>query len=373
MKIAKIEVFQLDLPYSGGVYTLSGGRQYENFDGTFVKISTDTTLYGWGESTPFGSNYIAAHARGVRAGIDEIAPHLIGRDPRQLDRINDAMDDALMGHQHAKAAIDAACWDIFGKSVNLPVCELLGGSTECRMPVISSIYAGDPEDMRARVADYRARGYRGHSVKIGALDSEGGPKLDAERINAALADQKPGEYFIVDANGGMVPETALRLLSMLPDTHDFVLEAPCATWRETLSVRKRCQVPVILDELIQNDSDIIDLITHDAADGVGLKITKAGGLTHSRRHRDMCRASGLTMSVQDTVGSTIAFAAIAHLGQTVPPHLLRCILDCRDMVAINTALFDAPVLDGGVLVPDSPGLGLIVNEEQFGDPLRIFQ
>ena len=150
MKIAQIDVFQVDLPYSGGVYRLSGGREYRSFDATIVRIRTDTGIEGWGESTPFGSTYIASHARGVRAGIDEIAPSLLGLDPRRVDRVNDAMDMALVGHAHAKTALDVACWDIFGKSVELPVCELLGGRTDAKLPVISSIYAGDPEDMRRR-------------------------------------------------------------------------------------------------------------------------------------------------------------------------------------------------------------------------------
>ena len=129
MKISQIDLFQVDLPYSGGVYKLSGGRSYTSFDASIVRITTDDGTQGWGESTPFGSTYIASHALGTRAGIAEIAPHLLGRDPRQVDRINDAMDDALVGHNHAKTALDVACWDIFGKSVGLPVCELLGGST----------------------------------------------------------------------------------------------------------------------------------------------------------------------------------------------------------------------------------------------------
>ena len=369
MKIARIELYQVDLPYSGGVYHLSGGRTYSSFDASIVRIVTDNGLEGWGESTPFGSTYIAAHATGARAGIAEIAPHLLGQDPRQLDRINDTMDDALMGHNHAKSAIDLACWDVFGKSVNMPVCALLGGSTQIPMPIISSIYAGTPQDMRARVADHRARGYLGHSIKVGALDSEGGPALDAERIRSALADRQPGEYFIVDANGGLIPETALRMLNMLPPGLDFVLEAPCATWRETLSLRQRCNVPIVIDELAQQDADIAQIMAQDIADGIGLKISKAGGLTHGRRHRDICRSAGLSMSVQDTVGSTIAFAAIAHLGATVPPRLLRCILDCRDMVTLETASFDAPVINGGVLAPNAPGLGITVHRDLMGTPI----
>jgi len=373
MKIKRIELYQVDLPYSGGTYLLSGGREFTNFDASIVRVVADDGTDGWGESTPFGSTYIAAHAQGARAGIAEIAPHLLGRDPRHVDRINESMDQALVGHNHAKAAIDVACWDLFGKSVNLPVHTLLGGSTQFRMPIISSIYAGTPEDMRARIADHRARGYRGHSIKVGALDSEGGPALDAARIEASLADREPGEYFLVDANGGLLPEAALRMLGMLPKGLDIVLEAPCKTWRETLALRARCNVPIVLDELIQQDEDIARLIALDVADGIGLKVSKAGGLTPGRRHRDIARAAGLTMSVQDTVGSAISFAAVAHLGQTVPEQNLRCILDVRDMVTLEIAQFDCVVHDGGVMAPDAPGLGLAINREILGDPVNVWE
>lgn len=373
MKIIRIEVYKIDLPYSGGTYALSSGREYTGFDATIVRVVTDTGLNGWGESTPFGSTYIAAHALGVRAGIAEIAPHLIGADPRDTDRTYDIMDCALVGHAQAKAAMDIACWDILGKSTNLPVYTLLGGSTGQRLPTISSIYAGTPDDMRARVADHRSRGYLGHSLKIGSLDGEGGPALDAERITASLADRQNSEYFLVDANGGLTVETALRMLALLPDGLDFTLEAPCATWRETLSLRAKCTRPMVLDELIQYDSDVAQLIATDAADGIGLKISKAGGLTPARRQRDMCRAAGLTMSVQDTVGSTIAFAGITHMAQTVPARNLRCILDCRDMVTIETAKFNAPVTMGGVIAPDAPGLGITVDRDLLGDPVAVYK
>lgn len=368
MKIARIDVFKVDLPYSGGVYVLSGGREYRSFDATIVRITTDTGIEGWGESTPFGATYIGAHARGVRAGIDEIAPSLLGLDPRRVDRINDAMDAALIAHEHAKTPLDIACWDIFGKSVDLPVCELLGGRTEVKMPVISSIYAGDPEDMRKRVAEHRKAGYLSHSVKIGD-----DPALDAARIEAALADRKPGEYFIVDANGGMTPEMALRMLRLLPRGLDFVLEAPCATWRECMSLRRRSDVPMIWDELAISDASIVQLIAEDAAEGIGLKISKNGGLTHCRRHRDICVAAGLTMSVQETAGSDIAFAAIVHMGQTVPERLLRSVLESRDIVALKTADGDFQVTNGRVVAPATPGLGIEPRLDVLGEPVASYQ
>ncbi|KAL2799674.1 enolase C-terminal domain-like protein [Aspergillus keveii] len=346
LTITRIDVFQAYLPYSGGIYTLSKNRTYTSFDATFVRITTSTGLEGWGESTPFGSTYVAAHALGVRAGIAEIAPHLIGLDPRHVDRINEAMDDALLGHEHAKAAIDIACWDVFGKAVGMPVCDLLGGRTDGRCA---------PQ-----------AGYVGHSIKIAGVD----PVADAARITAALADRQPGEMFLVDANGGLTVETALRMLRLLPASGlDLILEAPCATWRECLSLRRRTDVPIHFDELASTDASIVQLLADDAVEGIGMKISKNGGLTRCRRQRDMCIAAGYTFSVQDTVGSDISFAAIVHMAQTVPDRYLRCILETRDMVTLKTADGPFEVVNGRLRAPALPGLGVTPRMEVLGEPV----
>lgn len=372
MKIAAIELFQHDLPYPGGVYRLSGGRTYTSFDSAVVRITADDGTVGWGESTPFGANYIAAHARGVRAGIAELAPVMLGRDPRKVERNYDLMDETLTGHNHAKTPIDVACWDLFGKSVELPVCELLGGSTGTPMATISSIHSGDPEDMRRRVAEHREAGFRGHSVKIGSLDSEGGPVLDATRIEACLADREPGEFFIVDANGGMLPEMVLRLFNALPPGLDFVLEAPCATWQQTMSVRERSPYPIVIDELGQTDADVMFAAANRIADGAGLKISKAGGLTPARRQRDILRSAGMTISVQETAGSAIAYAAILQLGATVPEQYLRCVLDTASTYGAGAGSLDLRFEDGGVIPAQLPGLGLTVDESVLGEAVATW-
>ena len=371
MKIARIDVYQVNLPYHG-VYRLSGGRAYDGFDATIVRVSTDTGLIGWGESTPFGADYIAAHAKGVRAGIDDIAPAILGLDPLAHDRLNDAMDAVLKGHAHAKAPIDAACWDIAGKAADRPVCDLLGGRVQGRVPVISSIGGADPEEMRAAVARHRADGFMAHSLKIGAAEADGGPALDAERLSACLADRRPGEWFQADANGGMTAEQALRLVARLPAGTDIVLEAPCATMAETLRLRPRCPFPIMLDELAQTDADIIDVIRQDACDGIGLKVSKQGGLTAMRRQRDICRAAGLVTSVQDTWGSIISFAAVLHMAQSTPRSMLRAALDVRPLVGVTTAAFDAPVMNGGASAPDAPGLGVTPDMDALGPPVARY-
>lgn len=368
MKITGIDVYQVDLPYPG-TYRLSGGRVYDSFDATITRVTTDTGLTGWGESTPFGPDYVAAHGKGVRAGVEEIAPAILGLDPLAHDRLNDAMDAALKGHPHAKAPLDVACWDIAGKAAGRPVSDLLGGRIEGPVPVISSIGGGDPEAMRASVGRHRADGFMAHSLKIGAAEEEGGPALDTERIRACLADRRPGEWFQADANGGMTVEHAMRLAARLPQDTDIVLEAPCATWAETLRFRARCPFPIMLDELAQTDADIIQAIRDDACDGIGLKVSKQGGLTAMRRQRDICRAAGLVASAQDTWGSIISFAAVLHMAQTTPRHMLRAALDVRPLVGVTTAAFDAPLNDGGATAPDAPGLGVTPDMDVLGSPV----
>ena len=372
MHIERIETYKLKLPYSKGVYRLSNGREYRAFDSTIVHIICNNGLDGWGESTPFGSNYIAAHGKGVDAALEELAPILLGLDPIQTERINDALDAQLLGHNSAKAPLDVACWDIFGKAVGRPVCDLLGGRINHPVPLISSIGSDTPEAMRKNIQEHREQGFMGHSVKIGAGETEGGPKLDAERIQSALADRKPEEWFLADANGSLTPEQALRMLALLPRESNFVLEAPCASWRETLSLRQRCSVPIMLDELIIESADIIHAIQTDACDGIGIKITKQGGLTRSRVQRDLCISAGLVTSIQDTTGSEIAYAAVLHLAQSTPRNILRCALDTRSMTSLSTAHFDAPIKNGAAHAPNLPGLGIHPNLEVLTNPQRIW-
>lgn len=114
------------------------------------------------------------------------------------------------------------------------------------------------------------------------------------------------------------------------------------------------------------------MIAEDAADGIGLKISKSGGLTKGRRQRDICVAAGYTLSIQETTGSDIAFAAIVHLAQTVPVGLLRCILECRDMVTVRTADGNFDVKNGHVEAPTEPGLGITPRLEVLGDPVATY-
>ncbi|MEA3246481.1 MAG: mandelate racemase, partial [Gemmatimonadota bacterium] len=114
MKITRIVAYRVELPLHEGSYKWSGGKSVSVFDSTIVRVETDAGLAGHGEVCPLGPFYLPAYAEGVRAGLRELGPHLIGADPRQLAVLNRTMDAALKGHPYVKSGIDIACWDILG-------------------------------------------------------------------------------------------------------------------------------------------------------------------------------------------------------------------------------------------------------------------
>ncbi|HME86251.1 MAG TPA: hypothetical protein VKG91_17315, partial [Roseiarcus sp.] len=74
-----------------------------------------------------GPAYLPAYAAGVRAGITELGPHLLGHDPTEVGVMGRQMDRHLKGHPYIKSPIDMACWDILGKAASVPISTLLGG------------------------------------------------------------------------------------------------------------------------------------------------------------------------------------------------------------------------------------------------------
>src|SRR5579863_5148555 len=105
MKISRIIAYRVELPLHEGSYRWSGGKSVSVFDSTIVAVETDEGVVGHGEVCPLGPFYLAAYAAGVRAGIAELGPHLLGENPCELERLNRRMDAALKGHAYVKSGL----------------------------------------------------------------------------------------------------------------------------------------------------------------------------------------------------------------------------------------------------------------------------
>src|SRR6266850_1814309 len=154
MKIARIVAYRVELPLHEITYKWSGGKSVTVFDSTIVRVETDSGLAGHGEVCPLGPFYLPAYADGVRAGLRELGPHLLGED----------------------------------------------------IHLYRAISQETPEIMASRVADYRAEGYHRFQLKVG-----GDPDVDIERIRAVAAELKPGDRLVADANTGWRMHEAVRV------------------------------------------------------------------------------------------------------------------------------------------------------------------
>ncbi len=363
MRITRILVYQVDLPLYEGSYKWSGGKSVDVFDSTVVAVETDEGITGYGEVCPLGPFYLPAYAAGVRSGICELAPHLIGEDPTHLDKLNGLMDRALQGHPYVKSAIDLACWDILGKVAGLPVCTLLGGRYEEDFVLYRAISQGSPEAMAASVGSYRAKGYRRFQLKVG-----GDPDTDIQRIRAAANELESGDKLIADANTGWLRHEAMRVVQGVRDI-DVYIEQPCRTYEECLSIRRHTDLPFVLDENVDSLAMILAGQRDLAMDVVNIKISKFGGLTKARQARDLCAALGIAMTIEDSWGGDIVTAAIAHLAHSTPTELLFTSTDFNSYVTQSIAAGAPQRANGRLSASTEPGLGIMPKFDVLGPPV----
>ncbi len=347
--------------YRNLIFTLLGTTLF--CSGKVTYDLTDAGIVGYGEVCPLGPVYLAAYAKGVRTGLAELGPQLIGEDPTQLAALNRKMDYALKGHPYVKSAIDIACWDILGQAAEMPVCHLLGGRYGADFGLYRAISQRPAKEMADNVAGYRAEGYKRFQLKVG-----GNANDDIERIRSVRSVLEPGDKLIADANTGWLMHEAARVVNAVRDV-DVYIEQPCATYEQCLAIRRRTPLPFVLDEVI----DSIDMILRAAADGamdvVNIKISKFGGLTKARQARDLCVSLGIAMTLEDSWGGDIVTAAISHLAHSTPTEFLFTSTDFNSYVTKPFA-DGAPLrVNGRMAASSAPGLGISPKMDVLGDPV----
>ena len=357
MKITKITAWQVDLPLHEGNYKWSGGKSVDVFDSTLVRVETDAGVTGYGEACPLGPVYLPSYAKGVRAGLSELAPALIGEDPTQLGKLNQVMDQAMKGHPYVKAPVDVACWDVLGKVANLPASDLLGGTYGEDFVLYRAISQQSPEEMARNVQGYREEGYRRFQLKVG-----GDPEVDIERIRQVAAVLQPGDKLVADANTGWLKHEAMRVVRAVRDV-DVYIEQPCLRYEDCLSVRRNTDHPFVMDESIDGIPEILRGEQDLAMDVVNIKISKFGGLTKARQARDLCVSLGIAMTLEDTWGGDVVTAAIAHLAHSTPTGFLFTSTDFNSYVTRSIAHGAPQRKNGRLAAPRTPGLGIEPMEE----------
>ena len=359
-KIRRISLWHVPLT-SHEAYYMAEGKTCDTVETVVLAVETDTGLIGWGEVCPI-PHYLPAYARGVASAITELAPVLIGADPVGPEAVIAKADAYLQDHRYAKSALDIALWDITGQVAGLPAYALLGGRRAADMPLYHSITCIAPDEMARIAREAYATGIRQFQVKLGA---SGDWTTDVERLTKVREAVGEGPLVYGDWNCGATSLDATRVGRAVAHM-DIMLEQPCPTIADCARVRAATGLPMKLDENAHDIPSMLEAHERGCMDAVALKLSKFGGLSATRRARDMCLYLGAKMCVEDTWGSDITTAALLHLAASTDPSRVLNTCDLSSYVSPRLAPTAPERANGRIAPPEGAGLGITVDAQALG-------
>ena len=387
MRIRSVRATWLHVPIPPDRQHTTDFGRIESFDSTLVRIETESGPGGFGEAKA------AVGSAGTNAALctcieDELAPLLVGEDPRDISRLWDVMYNGSRAHfavarghafpvlgrrgltVAAIGGIDMALWDILGKSLGAPVWRLLGGRRHERMPAYASGGWAPADRIAAELPGFRARGaYPGVKWRVGAGD---GP-LDhsVRRVRAAREGLADAVDIMCDAHGTWTVAEAKRFCRAVADCDVAWLEEPvCADdKRGQAEVRAATDIPIASGESEFTRFDFRDLIELRAVDILQPDLSIAGGITEAMRIEALASAHQLRFAPH-LWGGALTFAAGLHVAAVASSgFILEYSLGANPMLH-ELALEDFPVVDGMIEIPERPGLGVTI-DEAFVERYRV--
>jgi L-alanine-DL-glutamate epimerase-like enolase superfamily enzyme len=356
MHIHTIRVFSYDLSYRFGTYVMSGGRAAATQTAHVVAITTDTGVTGWGEIATLGGTYLPAFAGGVREGLLEVAPVLLGHDPRNIIGAHALMDGVLLEQRAVKSAIDVALWDILGRVAGLPIAMLTGGVQQASFPLYEAVPLDTPENMVAFVNDRMQEGIASFQLKVGNE-----PEIDAERTRAVVDAVPEHVRVIADSNGGWDVHDALLAIRLIGDIPVYI-EQPCRSLEDNILVSRKMPQQLILDECILGIEDLMRAKHEAGISAINIKLSRLGGLTNALQLRNAAISLGIKTSMEDTWGGDITTAAVSHMAATTKPSSLVNVSFFNDWTLEHVAGYEPRSQHGRGSAPVGPGLGITVDE-----------
>jgi cis-L-3-hydroxyproline dehydratase len=372
MKLRELRAYSVPLSLATGAYEMSHGRRLTAIETTVVQVTADDGTVGHGEACTLGASYIEGFAASVQAAVRELAPVVLDCDIFGVDVMLARLDTAMRGHRPAKAAIDAALWDLRGKLLGLPVYQLLGGLHQESYRIFHPLTLATPKQMADEAETMAARGYRSWQLKLG-----NDPLDDAKRVHAVL-DVLEGrmDFVTSDANRGWTMGQAFRFLAAIQGRDTYV-EQPCNTLDEVRQVRERSTHPITADEVIVDVSDMLRCIATSAADAVNIKPARVGGLTRAAQMRDLAVAAGMMIMIDEPMGGDLATAGISHLSASCRPDSFLAASQVTETHITAAggrplARSGTPTMrDGLAHVSTGAGLGIDVDPEALGEALFV--
>jgi muconate cycloisomerase len=382
MKITAVSAIAVRIPVASAPYPTERAGTKVHWDGrrsrltplrpdpmleyVLVRIETDEGLYGIGEAQA-DIGFFGEFVEEVRFSIEDyLGPQLVDKDPLDREYLLGLLD--FRGNSCARSGIDLALHDLVGKALGVSVSTLIGGASRDRIPVAIEIAGGPPEAMASACRNFLSRGVRAFKAKIGA-----DPDADAERLRAIREAVGPDVSLRADANQGYDTKEAIRLCR-LADADGVgleLLEQPVPAWNlhAMADVRRSVETPIEADESCYSIHDAMQIVRHEAADVLNVKLGKAGGLYAAKKIAAIAEAAGLRCVLGTAFGLGPEIAAKLHLAAST-----MLVVDAVEFTELGLhgtliappqrGLLALPLTDGCLPVPDGPGLGVTLDDQE---------
>ncbi len=280
--IARIEVGRFDYDLVGEFKFFTKGVR----PSIVVRLTDDNGVQGWGQSVPI-ETWTYETVESVETTLRHyLAPVILGADPSDLAAIHERMDRAIrpsfsVGQPVCKAAVDLACYDLWGKQTNRSVSELLGGARQRQVRLSWTVNSPTMADAEAQLALANARGYDSFNIKIGYPQT---PQYDLQLVSTVCSFAPDGFHW-ADANTSYDVETALAMAPKLADAGLQGLESPLPPnlIRGYQTLKRQGALPILMDEGIVSPVEVAEFIALDMFDGIAMKVARCGGLWNASR------------------------------------------------------------------------------------------
>jgi L-alanine-DL-glutamate epimerase-like enolase superfamily enzyme len=356
MKITRVEAIPFAIPYRKPLRFASG--EVHRAEHVLVRVHTDDGVVGVAEAPPRPFTYGETQA-GVIAVIDTLfAPQLVGTSLLEREVIM-ARLNRTVGNPVAKSAIDMAVWDALGRTLDLPVTEMLGGYTD-RMRVSHMLGFDDPAAMVAEAERMRdTHGITTFKVKVGRKPVQ----LDTAVVRALREALGETVELYVDGNRGWSPAESARAMHEMADLGLLFAEELCPA-DDVLGRRwlvQQCDVPFIADESAVTPADVTREILGGAATAVSIKTARTG-FTYSQRVHHLAEGLGVEVvmgnQIDGQLGSmcTVVFGSAYRLTSQRAGELSN-FLDMSDDLLTEPL----EIRDGELTVRPGAGLGVEID------------
>ena len=363
-RITRVEIIPLRIPFRS-MHKIAAGPARGAVDFVVVRLHTDQDVTGVGETQAWRRHGSSETLASITTAIqDHFAPRLIGKSPFDIATLMLSLEDAIYHSQYAQAAIADALYDIQGKMLGVPLYAMLGGKCRDRIPMCGLLsIKSKPEETMADAEKLFAAGYRTFVVKTD-------DNVDADVRAVKAVRERFGDDVVIrtDSNAGMTFDSALALLKKIEPYDIQAAEQLLQIWDldGTAELARRTNIPLLADESISTDHDLLGVIRKRAAGAFQTKVAKNGGIWYTRKLWQLGDAAGMRICPGNHPCASVATASVAHLAAAWPGTLLEGPF-AFGITALTDDIVTNPIrVEGNMaIVPDGPGLGVTLDDDKI--------